>query len=381
MKNPIERLADLGQSVWYDYIRRDLFDGELRRLLDAGLRGMTSNPTIFEKAIAGTQLYDDAIGRLGPMPPRLAFEALAIEDVRAAADAFRPVHAATAAVDGMVSIEVDPRLAHDTNGSVAEAHRLSQLVARPNVMIKIPGTREGVPAIRRALAAGLPINVTLVFSNERYAEVIDAYLGALEERLSAGRSIEDVRSVASFFVSRVDTLADRRLDALAGDAGRPQRDRRLARDLRGRVAIANAKLAYEMFERAFRDDPRFARLEAEGAKVQRPLWASTSTKDPSYPELLYVDALVAPDSIDTMPPSTFEACLEHGDPHVRIRDDLEAARDALRSLAALGIDARALARRLEDEGVAKFASSYDAAVAAVAQKQARGAGAMPAPPA
>jgi transaldolase len=361
-KNALLRLRELGQSVWYDYIRRDLYSGEeLRRLIrEDGLAGMTSNPTIFQKAIADTELYDDAVRRAGSeeAEPSAVFETLAVEDVRGAADVFRPVFDETGGNDGFVSIEVGPRLANDTDGSIREAKRLREKCARDNVMVKIPGTAAGIPAIRRCLADGTNINITLLFSVSRYREVMDAYLSALVERVAAGRPVDRLRSVASFFVSRVDTNVDKKLDRIGTD---------VARALRGKAAIANARLAYEAFRDVFGSE-RFRRLAAKGATLQRPLWASTSTKDPVYPELYYVEALVAPDSVDTMPPDTFAAYREHGDPKVRISDDLDGARDAFRRLAALGIDEAIVSRELEEEGVRKFSDSYDALLKAIAEK-------------
>src|SRR5947209_5349611 len=300
--NPLKKLSELGQSVWYDYIRRDLYEGpDLKKMIEEdGLAGMTSNPTIFEKAIADSELYDDDIRRFGGQRKSAAdvFESLEVSDVRGAADAFRQVYDATGGDDGFVSIEVGPGLALDTEGSIEEARRLWQSCARPNVMVKIPGTEEGVPAIRQCLAEGININITLLFSVPRYREVIEAHLSALAERIKGGQDVGSLRSVASFFVSRVDTNVDKKLDALSkgGDAR--------AAALRSRIAIANAKIAYEAFEEVTAS-PRWKALEAKGAKKQRPLWASTSTKDPSLPDLFYVEALVAPDSVDTMPPETF----------------------------------------------------------------------------
>ncbi|HXO25947.1 MAG TPA: transaldolase, partial [Thermoanaerobaculia bacterium] len=331
-QNPLLRLVELGQSVWYDYIRRDLYQGpELRRLIEEdGLRGMTSNPTIFQQAIAKTELYDDDIRRLGEqgLPTAEIFEALAVEDVSRAADAFRLVYETVRADDGYVSIEVEPHLALDTAGSVEAARRLWKRCDRPNVMVKIPGTGPGVPAIRQCLAEGININITLLFSVERYREVMEAYLSALEARVAAGQPVDRLRSVASFFVSRVDTNVDKKLDAIAADAARPDRQRQLARELRGKTAIANARLAYRAFEEVFSGE-RYAKLREQGASRQRPLWASTSTKDPAYPDLYYVEALVAPDTVDTMPRETFEAYKDHGNPRVRIHDDLDRAQDVL----------------------------------------------------
>jgi transaldolase len=371
-QNPLLRLVELGQSVWYDYIRRDLYQGpELRRLIEEdGLRGMTSNPTIFQQAIAKTELYDDDIRRLGEqgLPTAEIFEALAVEDVSRAADAFRLVYETVRADDGYVSIEVEPHLALDTAGSVDAARRLWKRCDRPNVMVKIPGTGPGVPAIRQCLAEGININITLLFSVERYREVMEAYLSAFEARVAAGQPVDRLRSVASFFVSRVDTNVDKKLDAIAADAARPDRQRQLARELRGKTAIANARLAYRAFEEVFSGE-RYAKLREQGASRQRPLWASTSTKDPAYPDLYYVEALIAPDSIDTMPRETFEAYKDHGVPRVRIHDDLDRAQDVLDGLAELGIDESQVSDELEQEGVRKFSDSYDSLLETLAEKE------------
>jgi transaldolase len=366
--NPLLRLAALGQSVWYDYIRRDLYrSGRLAELIrDDGLAGMTSNPTIFQKAIAETELYDEDVRRLGAegKDAGAIFEGLAVQDVQAAADVFRPVYDRTSGNDGFVSIEVQPKLARDTAGTIDEARRLWKACARPNVMVKIPGTAEGVPAIRACLAEGININITLLFSVDRYREVMEAYLSAMEERVSKSLPVARIRSVASFFVSRVDTNADKKLDALARSAGAASE----AKSLRGKLGIANARVAYEAFEQVF-GAPRFAALKAKGVAVQRPLWASTSTKDPAFPDLYYVEALIAPDSVDTVPPETFEAYRDHGDPQVRIREDLAGAHAVLPGLRRIGIDTDAIFRELEDEGIRKFADSFDALLQAVAQKE------------
>ena len=372
MSNPLKRLAEVGQSVWYDYIRRDLYTGPtLKRLIeDDGLRGMTSNPTIFQKAIADSSLYDEDVRRQARTTRDAGqiFEALAVADVRGASDAFRSVYDATGGDDGFVSIEVAPHLARDTQGTIAEARRLWKSCDRPNVMVKIPGTAEGVPAIRQCVAEGININITLLFSVPRYREVMEAYLAGMEERISKRQPVDRIRSVASFFVSRVDTYADRKLDALAKASSRPESDRAAARRLRGRLAIANAKIAYEAFEEVF-GSARFAALKVKGVHVQRPLWASTSAKDPAYPDLYYVEALVAPESVDTMPPETFDAYRDHGDPKVRIREDLVGAHAAVRDLAAIGLDLDGISRELEEEGVKKFSDSYDQLLKAVAEKE------------
>lgn len=370
--SPLQRLVELGQSVWLDYIRRDLVEGpELGRLIqEDGLRGMTSNPTIFDHAISQTTLYDEAIRRLagGRLDEAQVFDALAVEDVRRAADAFRSLHEATGGHDGFVSIEVNPRLARDTRASADEARRLWRACDRPNVMVKIPGTAEGLPAIRQCLAEGININVTLLFSVERYRAVAEAYVSALQARVAAGEPVDRLRSVASFFVSRVDTNVDAKLDRIAGDPGRPERERRAARELRGRAAIANARLAYQAFQELFRGE-RFRALHERGAAVQRPLWASTSTKDPAYPDLYYVEALVAPGTVDTMPRDTLDAYRDHGDPSVRIYDELAAAPRLFRRLAELGLHFEQVTQELEDEGVRKFADSYADVVRAVGRKR------------
>src|SRR5712691_912905 len=367
--NPLKKLAELGQSVWYDYIRRDLYQGgELTRLIEEyGLAGMTSNPTIFQKAIAETDLYDDAIRRLSGQgrAGSALFEALEVEDVRGAADVFRPVFDRARGDDGFVSIEVNPALTHDTEGTIAEARRLWRACDRPNVMVKIPGTSEGVPAIRACLAEGININITLLFSVARHREVMEAYLSAMEARVAAGQPVDSIRSVASYFVSRVDTLIDRKLDAIA--ASGPEALRPRARALRGKIGIANARLAYEAFEQSFAAE-RFRPLAAKGVRRQRPLWASTSTKDQAYPPLYYVEALVASDSVDTMPPETFALYGKDGKPQVRIHDDLAGAREAFRELAALGLDASKVAAELEKEGEQKFVASYEQVVKAVEEK-------------
>lgn len=369
--NALKRLRELGQSVWYDYIRRDLYtSGELERLIrEDGLSGMTSNPTIFQKAIAETELYDEDVRRAGAAgkEPIEIFDELTVEDVRSAADVFRPVFDASGGGDGFVSIEVGPHLAFDTESSIREARRLWEKCARPNVMVKIPGTAAGVPAIRRCLAEGVNINITLLFSVERHREVMEAYLSALEERAAAGRPIDGIRSVASFFVSRVDTNVDKKLDRIAKE-GETEGRRAAAKELRGKAAIANARLAYVAFREVFGSE-RFAALERKGARLQRPLWASTSTKDPAYPDLYYVEALVAPDTVDTMPPETFAAYRDHGDPKVRISDDLDGAGGVFRRLAGLGIEEAEVSRELEEEGVKKFSDSYDSLVKTLDEKE------------
>ena len=361
MTNPLVALGALGQSPWYDYITRDLVrGGELARLIaEDGLLGMTSNPTIFEKAVSGSALYDDDIRRLAAEGRNAAqiFEALAVADVQEACDAFLRVHERTGGVDGLVSLEVNPTLAHDTEATVAEARRLWGAVNRPNAMIKIPGTREGLPAVTRCLAEGINVNVTLLFSVERYRQVIEAFLQGIEQAAATRpHDVGRLASVASFFVSRLDGKVDGWLDANGGGKG-----------LRGTAAIANACAAYGLFEATFRG-ARWEALAAKGARVQRPLWASTSTKDPAYPDVYYVEALVAPQTVNTLPPATFEAYRDHGQPAVRIGQGVARAPGQLQALADAGIDLAAVTHTLEVEGVKSFAKSYSDLLAGIEAK-------------
>jgi transaldolase len=360
MNNPLVRLGELGQSPWYDYITRDLLtSGELGRLIGQdGLRGMTSNPTIFEKAVASSRLYDDDIRRLSEQgkSPGEIFESLAVADVQAACHHFAALHQSTEGGDGLVSLEVSPTLANDTAATIHEAERLWQAVDRPNAMIKIPGTEAGLPAITHCIAAGINVNVTLLFSIERYAAVIEAYLAGMEQRRSRGLSLRPVASVASFFVSRVDTKVDPLLER--AHHGAP---------LRGKIAIANACAAYRLFQWSL-GTPRWEALSRAGARPQRPLWASTSTKDPHYPDVYYVEALIAPRTVNTLPPETFTAYRDHGNPAVRIQEGVAAAPEQLKALAAAGIDLATVTRELEEEGVAKFAASHRSLLAGISAK-------------
>lgn len=357
--NPLLRLGQLGQSLWYDYITRDLVaSGELARLIaEDGLRGMTSNPTIFEKAIAESRLYDEDIRRLADQGRSAGeiFESLAVADVQAACDVFAPLYRQSGSGDGFVSLEVSPTLANDAEGTVHEAQRLWGAVSRPNTMIKIPGTRAGLPAITHSIAEGINVNVTLLFSIERYAEVVEAFLAGLESRLDRGLPLDAVASVASFFVSRVDGKVDALLDRTPGHP------------LRGKIAVANASLAYGLFERTL-TSPRWNRLAKAGARPQRPLWASTSTKDPQFPDIYYVEALVAPRTVNTLPPETLEAYRDHGDPAVRIHNSVAKAPEQLDVLRETGIDLKTITRELEEEGVAKFAASYASVLAGIDAK-------------
>jgi len=348
--NPLVALGRLGQSPWLDFITRKLIaSGRLAKLIaDDGLRGMTSNPTIFEKAISGSEDYDEDIRRLaaeGKAPGQI-FEALAVTDVRAACDAFRGVYDSSGGTDGLVSLEVNPELARDTEGTIAEAIRLWGALGRPNAMIKIPGTREGLPAITRAIEEGVSVNVTLLFGVKRYAQVIDAFVAGLERRAAQGRPIDRITSVASFFVSRVDGRVDPILDAQGDPAG-----------IRGKTAIANAAEAYSVFQRSL-ETGAWKALAARGARPQRPLWASTSTKDPAYPDVYYVEALIAPDTVNTLPPDTLDAYRDHGRPEVRIAAAQAEAARVLPALRDAGVNLDQVTTFLEEDGVSKFAVSY-----------------------
>jgi len=372
MTSRLQQLTDQGVAVWVDSIARDWIQkGELRRLRDQfQVVGVTSNPTIFQKAMGEGSFYDQDITRLAGqgLDARAIFESLALDDIRAAAADMEPVWERTGGVDGRISFEVAPDIADDTQATISEARRLFDELARPNVFIKIPATAAGVPAIRASIATGINVNVTLVFSIQRYREVIEAYLGGLEELAEAGGDLTEVASVASFFVSRVDTLVDKELQALV-DKGGDQAD--AARDRLGTAAIDNAKLAYEVFEQTFQG-ARWAELERQGARVQRPLWASTSTKNPDYRDVLYVEELVARDTVNTMPLETIEAFADHGEVRGQTaREDLDRAHRLWSDLAELGIDEGEVGWRLEREGVEKFADSYNGAVDTIEAKRTR----------
>ncbi len=368
MANPLVKLNDLGQSPWHDNIRRrQLTSGLLAKMVRAGdITGLTSNPTIFEQAFQSDD-YDAAIMELASKGRSVEaiYDTLSCEDIRAAAEVFLPVYRRSRGADGYVSIEVAPRYAHDTEQTIAEAKRLWKAVNRPNVMVKIPATLEGLPAITACLADGMNINVTLIFSLQRYREVMEAYLAGLEKRLAAGQKVQDVASVASFFVSRVDTLVDKLLDekikAMGGEAVR-------LRKLKGKAAIANSRLAYAEFRRVFGSE-RFARLAEQGARLQRPLWASTSTKNPAYPDVYYVEALIGPDTVDTMPPATLLAYKDHGQPEVRLDQDDDSAPKTLEQLEATDIHLDEVTAKLEADGVASFAKSFDGMLATLAAKR------------
>jgi transaldolase len=370
--NPLVELQKYGQSFWLDNITRRLItSGELKRLVEEdGLRGITSNPTIFEKAITGSKDYDEEFARAvsaGKDVPAI-YEELTTEDIRRACDVLRPVYDANGGRDGFVSLEVGPHLAHDTKGTIDEAKRLAALVGRPNLMIKVPSTPAGIPAIAQLIADGLNINITLMFALENYEQVADAYLRGLEQRVQAKQSIAQIASVASLFVSRVDTKVDKLLAAQSeatSDAGERER----LQTLEGHVALANAKLMYQRYKELFGANERWQKLKQQGARVQRLLWASTSTKNPAYPDTYYVEALIGPDTVDTLPPQTIEAFRDHGRVAPRLEEGLDEARATLKQLAEVGISLQQVTQELQDEGVASFAKSFDELMSALAQKQ------------
>jgi transaldolase len=365
MTTAIHRLLDLGQSTWLDYLdRRLLSSGRLDELVaSGGIRGLTSNPTIFEKAISGSQDYDAFFETASPEESDAqVLERLMVEDLRGACDRLRPVYDATRGADGFASIEVPPGLAGDTFGTIDAAGRLWRLVDRPNLMVKIPGTRAGVPAIERCLSAGININVTLLFSVERYIEVANAYMNALESRLGDRKPIEHLASVASFFVSRIDAKIDPKLDVM------PNALRGAAGHLRGRIAIANAKHAYAEYLRIL-GSPRWAELAAQGSRPQRLLWASTSPKDRAYDEVYYVEALIGADTIDTMTPECFRAYIDHGKPEPRLEGGAGMSQKELLELGELSVDLPVVLAQLEREGVQKFEESYKKALATIAEKR------------
>ena len=349
------RLHDLfsqqGQSPWIDNLTREgISGGRLKALVADGIRGVTSNPTIFQKAMSSGDAYDEQFSKLArTMSTEEAYWAMVSDDIRGALAVLRPIYDESGGTDGFVSLEVSPTMAADTEASIESARRFHESINRPNLMVKIPATPEGIPAIQTALSEGHNINITLIFGLERYVEVVEAYLSALESLAASGNELSGLASVASFFVSRVDTEVDRRLDAL----GTPE-----ALALKGKAALAQAKLAYRIFQEKF-SGPRWEALAGKGARVQRPLWASTSTKNPDYPDLLYVDNLIGPDTINTLPDATVEAFCDHGTVVRTIDDGVDEARRVLDDLGGLGIDLADVAATLEDEGVASFSKSFD----------------------
>jgi transaldolase / glucose-6-phosphate isomerase len=366
--NPLKELAKFGQSVWLDYIRRSLLtSGELQRLIDEdGLRGMTSNPSIFEKAITGSTDYADFLKSLDSRPELNAtqrYEMLAIRDIQDAADILRPVYEKTKRRDGYVSLEVSPLLGRDTQGSITEARRLWKEVKRENVMIKVPGTPEGLPAIQQLLSEGININITLLFAQEMYEKVAQAYITALEALAKNGGDVSKMGSVASFFVSRIDTSVDKTVNEKLKTATKPE-EITLLKDLLGKVAIANAKMAYARYQEIF-SGPRWEALAAKGAQTQRLLWASTSTKNPNYRDVMYVEELVGQDTVDTIPPATFDAFRDHGKVRASLTEDVEAARETMRKLERAGISMKQVTDDLVDDGVKLFADAFEKLIVAV----------------
>ena len=352
-------LLNLGQSIWLDHISRPLItSGELRELVDQGLRGVTSNPSIFEKAIVGSDNYDEDLSRLvnhGSSVEEI-YETLAMADIRSAADILRSVYEESDGADGYVSLEVNPALAHDTKSTIAEARRLFAALERPNVMIKVPATPAGIPAIETLIAEGININVTLIFSLEQYEAAATAYLSGLERLAVSGGNLGRVASVASFFISRVDSAVDKAL----GEMGNT--------DMQGRTAIDNAKIAYSRFREIFQGE-NWEKLAAQGGRVQRPLWASTSTKNPSYPDTLYVDSLIGPDTVNTLPPATLEDFLDHGLVATTLESDVDGAYTRRSKLAELGIDLERVTNKVLNDGVESFAKSFDGLMASIAEKR------------
>jgi len=369
-RDAILALLDAGQSVWLDYIHREILtSGEFRRLVEGGVRGVTSNPTIFEKAITGSHVYDDQLSRLAAEGRSTTeiYEAVVVDDIRAAADTLRPAYDATGGADGFVSVEVSPLLAHDTERTIQEVRRWNGLITRPNVMVKIPGTVEGFPAIEEMIAEGRHINITLLFSIEAYRRVQEAYLRGLERRVAAGQPVHQIASVASFFVSRIDTEADKRIEARAAAA--PPQQAEALRSLHGKIAVANAKLAYRLYQETF-GSARWKALASRGARVQRPLWASTSTKNPAYPDLLYVETLVGRDTINTLPPQTIEALRDHG----RVVPDavtqgVDEAERVFAQMKELGLSIDAVTQAVLDAGVRSFADSLDQLMKAISSRR------------
>jgi len=366
--NPLKELLNFGQSVWLDYIRRDLLtSGELKRLIDEdGLRGMTSNPTIFEKAIAGGTLYDDLLNSLRSrtdLDAKGRFEVLAIRDIQDAADMFRPVYESTKRRDGFVSIEVSPYLARDMKGSLEEARRLWKSVGRENVMVKIPGTAEGLPAIQQAISEGININITLLFAQDVYVKVAEAYIAGLEQFAKNGGDVSRMASVASFFISRIDSAVDAIIETRL-KASKDAREQEQLKSIQGKVAIANGKQTYEKYQTIF-STPRWKALAAKGAQTQRVLWASTSTKNPAYRDVLYVEELIGPDTVDTIPPATLDAFRDHGKTRQSLTEDLPSAHKTMETAAKLGISMKEVTDKLTDDGVRLFSEAFDKLLAAV----------------
>jgi len=369
-KNPLQELLAYGQSMWLDYIRRDLFTtGKLKQMIaNDGLRGMTSNPAIFEKAIADSSLYDDQLKSLAAradLDTTARFEHLAISDIQSAADVLRPVYDESKFRDGYVSLEVSPYLARKTQETIDEARRLWKAVQRENVMIKIPGTAEGIPAIRQAIGEGININVTLLFAQDVYEKVAEAYVAGLEDLAARGGNLKKMAGVASFFISRIDSLIDSMINdklKTTTDAGQQA----LLKSLLGKVAIANGKLTYQSYERIF-SGPRWQALAAKGAQTQRVLWASTSTKNPAYRDVIYIEELIGPDTVNTMPPATIDAFRDHGKLRNALSEDVAGAAKVMSDLSKAGISMKEVTDKLTNDGVKLFADAFDKLLAAVAK--------------
>ncbi len=367
-KNPLRQLLDYGQSMWLDYIRRDLFaSGKLTHLItEDGLRGMTSNPSIFEKAIADSSLYDDILHSLASnkdLDATAKYEQIAIRDIQDAADALRSVYEESNFRDGYVSLEVSPLLALKTQETIDEARRLWKTVKRDNVMIKVPGTAQGLPAIRQLIGEGININVTLLFAQEVYEKVAEAYVAGLEDLAAKGGNLKTMASVASFFISRIDTLVDSKLNEKLKTTTDPNQQT-LLKSLLGKVAIANGKLTYQRYLKIF-SGPRWQALAAKGAQTQRVLWASTSTKNPNYRDVIYVEELIGPDTVDTMPPATIDAFRDHGKVRNSLSEDVPAAQKVMDDLASAGISMKEVTDQLTQEGVKLFADAFEKLLAAV----------------
>jgi transaldolase / glucose-6-phosphate isomerase len=379
-ENPLKALIRFGQSIWFDYIRRDLITtGQLKRLIeDDGLRGMTSNPTIFEKAFSGSPDYTKPLGELarrGGLDAKGIYETLAIRDIQDAADVLRTVYDQTRRRDGYVSLEVSPYLAHKTQETMDEARRLWKTVGRENVMIKVPGTGEGIPAIRALIGSGININVTLLFAQSVYEQVAEAYIAGLEDYAKSGGDLSRVASVASFFVSRIDTLVDGKIAEMLKNPAQGA-NQALLHSLQGKVAIANAKQTYERYKKIF-SGPRWQALAAKGATTQRVLWASTGTKNPAYSDILYVEELIGPDTVDTVPPATFDAFRDHGKPRASLEQNLDAAHKTMADLERAGISMKAVTDQLTEDGVKLFAEAFDKLLAAVEQQAKLATGTSP----
>jgi len=365
--NPLKDLLKFGQSVWLDYIRRDLMTtGELKRLIEEdGLRGMTSNPAIFEKAISDSNLYDDILHSLAGknLTPIAKFEALAIRDIQDAADRLRPVFDASKGQDGFVSLEVSPYLARDTQGTIVEARRLHKAVGRPNVMIKVPGTTEGLPAFQQLTAEGININVTLLFSQQVYEQIAEAYVAGLEQLAADGGDVSKMASVASFFISRIDSAMDKVVEAKLKTSKDPAEQAAL-NSVQGKVAIANGKLAYQSYLRIFGTD-RWKKLAAKGAHTQRVLWASTSTKNPAYNDVMYIEGLIGPDTVNTIPPATLDAYRDHGHPRTTLTENIGDAKQVMDTLPKVGISMKEVTDKLTDDGVKLFSEAFDKLLKAI----------------